>query len=367
MIRADLVDPSAYTPPYDRALAAALARAGASVRLVTTRFAYGEVPAAEGYEVAYDFYRHARGAAGSRVRRALKLAEHVPDMLRYRRSAERADVVHFQWLTVPVLDLGLLPDRPVVLTAHDLLPREPRPGQLRAQRRLLQRVSAVIVHSQAGRRAVVEGVGVDPGRVHVVPHGAFDHLTKLAGSLPVELPPTDRPVVLYFGLIRPYKGLEVLLEAWRQLSGAELWVVGRPMMDISGLRAGAQDSVRWVPRFVTDGEAASLLRRAEVVVLPYTRTERFDQSGVLASALGFGKAIALTDVGGFAEIAAAGAARLVRPGDPGALAGALRALLEDPVERRRLERSALAAARGVYSWEAAAQKTLDVYGRILAA
>ncbi len=367
MIRVDLVDPSAYTPPYDHALAAALARAGASVRLMTTRFPYGEVPPPDGYVRTTAFYRHARGAAGSGLRRALKLAEHVPDMVRYRRTAKAADIVHFQWLPVPVLDLRLLPDRPVVLTAHDLLPREPRPGQVWAQRRLLRSVRAVIVHSQYGRCVLVDEAGVDPSRVQVIHHGAFDHLAHLPGELPGELRDTDRPVVLYFGLIRPYKGLDVLLEAWREVPGAELWVVGRPLMDIAGLRAQAPESVRWVPRFVENAELAGLFRRADVVVLPYTRTERFDQSGVLASALGFGKAIVLTDVGGFAEVAGTGAARLVSPGDPGELAVALRALVEDPGERRRLEEAALAAARGPYSWDAAGRLTLGLYERILAA
>ena len=82
-----LVDPSAFTPPYDRALAAALARAGAEVELLTSRFLYGPVPAAEGYRVDERFYRRsaARGldAPG---RRAFKAAEHLPDMLRFRRA-----------------------------------------------------------------------------------------------------------------------------------------------------------------------------------------------------------------------------------------------------------------------------------------
>src|SRR6266511_4239359 len=81
-----LVDPSAFTPPYDHALAGALARAGVRVELVTSRFAYGEVPRAEGYAVDERFYRWAPGGLGgpgSRVRRAAKLAQHVPDMLRW--------------------------------------------------------------------------------------------------------------------------------------------------------------------------------------------------------------------------------------------------------------------------------------------
>ena len=66
---------------------------------------------------------------------------------------------------------------------HDLLPREPRPGQARAQRRLYGRVDAVVVHSNYGRRQLVERLGVDSAKVHVIPHGAFDYLTALAGLL----------------------------------------------------------------------------------------------------------------------------------------------------------------------------------------
>ncbi|HEX5145488.1 MAG TPA: glycosyl transferase family 1, partial [Conexibacter sp.] len=69
-LKVELVDPSAFTPPYDRALAAALARAGADVELATSRFAYGDVPPAEGYRVREAFYRWGPGAAGSRARRA---------------------------------------------------------------------------------------------------------------------------------------------------------------------------------------------------------------------------------------------------------------------------------------------------------
>ena len=113
-------------------------------------------------------------------------------------------------------------------------------------------------------------------------------------------------MVLFFGLLRPYKGLESLLEAWRGIEGAELWIVGRPRMALEPLRALAPPNVRFVSRFVSDAELPAYFRRADVVVLPYSRTERFDQSGVLATALAFGKASVLSDVGGFSEVAAAG-------------------------------------------------------------
>ncbi|MDQ6775315.1 MAG: glycosyltransferase [Actinomycetota bacterium] len=362
-MRVHIVDPSAYTPPYDHALAAALARAGAEVELVTSAFAYGAVPAAEGYAVRERFYRHARGAPGSPARRAAKLIEHAPDMVRYRRAARQADVVHFQWLAVQWLDPWLLPRRPLVLTAHDLLPREPRPGQARAQRRCYEAVDALVVHSEYGRRQLIEATGLDPGKVRVIHHGAFEHLTRLPREQPLsdELAGVEGPVVLFFGLLRPYKGVEILLDAWRGVNDAELWIVGRPRMAIEPLRERAPTGVRFVPRFVADVEIPAFFRRADLVVLPYSRTERFDFSGVLAAALAFGKPVVLTDVGGFSEVADTGAAVLVPPDDPGALREALMGLIEDPAACERLAAAATVAAAGAYSWEEAARRTLELY------
>ncbi len=367
-MRVQVVDPSAYTPPYDHALCAALARRGAQVELITSSFPYGRVPAPDGYEVRELFYRHVLGPAGSKLRMVAKLAEHVPDMLRYRRIARHADVAHFQWLAVQWLDAHLLPPPPVVLTAHDLLPREPRPGQAGAQRRLYDAVDALVVHSQYGRRQLVEALGIDPGKVHVIHHGAFEYLVnqRFEQPLPAELAEVEGPVVLFFGLLRPYKGIDVLLEAWREISGAELWIVGRPRMPVEPLRSSAPPGVRFVPRFVSDAELPAYFRHADLVVLPYSRTERFDQSGVLAIALAFGKPIVLSDIGGFPEVADVGAAALVPPDDASALHAALERLIADGSERARLAAGARAAAAGQYSWDHAAAKTLELYRSLTA-
>ena len=236
-MRVHVIDPSAYTPPYDHALCRALGYAGAEVTLVTSRFAYGSVPPADGYVRRELFYRAALGSPGSRMRAVSKLVEHVPDMLRYRRLAREADVVHVQWLPVQHLDGYLLPARrtasgrrrPLVITAHDIMPREPRPGQLAAQRRLYERFDAIVVHSEHGRERLTGELGIDPGRVHVIPHGVLAPVASVVSGPPRSLPwQTDRSVVLLLGLIRPYKGLDVLLEAWCGIDDAELWVVGCP-------------------------------------------------------------------------------------------------------------------------------------------
>ncbi|MEX2449084.1 MAG: glycosyltransferase family 4 protein [Solirubrobacterales bacterium] len=407
------------------------------MELLTSRFLYGPVPAAEGYRVDESFYRRsaARGldAPG---RRAFKAAEHLVDMLRFRRAAARSspaapgeghsatgssgaataaapDVIHYQWLTMPSLDALLLPPiRPRVITAHYILPPRPSRRQVAAARRVFGRMDAVIAHSEHGARRLREEVGLDPGRVHVIHHGAFDYLTRLPEErpLPPELAgggPKDRsedsrvrsvpadpprggsrtdpqpagveaaepespaevtgpPVILFFGLLRPYKGIDTLLRAFRRLGAeAELWIAGNPRMDTAPLRRLATEApgrVRFLERFVEDAEIPALMRRADVVVLPYRDAEH---SGVLYTALAFGKPMVLSAVGGFPEVAATGAARLVPPEDPAALAAALDELVRDESARTELAEAATRAATGSYSWDEAASQTLTLYRDLL--
>jgi glycosyltransferase involved in cell wall biosynthesis len=363
-LRVQLVDPSAFTPPYDRALAAGLAHRGAVVELLTSRFLYGPVPEPQGYRVRECFYRRS-ASRGQRApaRRAFKAAEHLPDMLRLRGELD-ADVVHYQWLTMPALDAYLLPPRrPRVITAHYVLPPNPSRRQASTASKLFGRMDAVIAHSEHGASRLREEVGVDPGRIRVIPHGAFDYLTALPEEkpLPRELEGAEGPVVLFFGLLRPYKGLDVLLEAFREVENAELWIVGNPRMDLEplhALAASASGRVRFVTRFIDDAEIPPIFRRADLVVLPYRDAEH---SGVLYTGLAFGKPLVLSAVGGFPEVAATGAARLVPPKDPEALAATVAELVADPAARERLATAARAAAAGPYSWDAVAAQTLSLY------
>lgn len=368
-MRVHVVDPAAYTPPYDHALSGALARVGAEVELVTTRFPYGPVPTGEGYGVNEFFYRRSGSSgAGPRRRRALRAAEHLPDMLRYRSASRAADVVHYQWLPIPSLDRRLLTRvHPRVFTMHWRFP-EPGGRIARTLTDLLGRMDAVVAHSRHGAERLTAELGVDPGRIEVIPHGAFEYLTRQQDEqpLPAELAAVEGPVVLAFGLIRPYKGTDVLLEAFLRLGGeAELWIVGMPRMPLGPLRELAErvpGRVRFIDRFVPDPEIPAFMRRADLVVLPYRNIE---QSGVLYTALAFGRPLVLSDIGGFPEVAERGAARLVAPGDPAALAEALRELLADPDQRARMADAAGAAAGGEYAWDQIGRRTLALYERLL--
>ena len=349
-VRVQLIDPSADVLPYDHALAAALARRGMDVELVTSRFVHGPAPAPDGYVVSESFYRLAARLGGrARLRRALKGAGHIPGMLRVARRP--AALTHWQWVWLEAISTRLLPRRrPQVLTLHNVIRRA------RSARRLVDSMDATIVHTRHGAELLGNGA-----RVHVIPHGAFEHLTRLPDErpLPPELAGVTGPVVLCFGVVRPYKGVDVLLDAFRGVEGAELWVVGRPL----GVSLRPSAKVRLVPRYICDAELPAFFRRADLLVLPHRSV---DLSGVLFAGLAFGKPMILSDVGGFREIVEDhGVGRLVPPNDPSALAAAIGELLADPAERDRLAQRARVAAAGPLSWDAVAERTRAVYDEVL--
>jgi glycosyltransferase involved in cell wall biosynthesis len=288
-------------------------------------------------------------------------------MLRLRRILD-ADVVHYQWLTVPALDAHLLPPRrPRLITAHYVLPPRPSRRQIAAARSVFGRMDAVVAHSEHGAGRLRDEVGLDPARIRAIPHGAFDYLTRLPGEkpLPAALDGAEGPVVLFFGLLRPYKGLDTLLRAFASVKGAELWIVGNPRMDVAPLRALAAEAagrVRFLTRFVEDAEIPPIFRRADLVVLPYRDAEH---SGVLYTALAFGKPTILSAVGGFPEVAEGGAARLVPAEDAQALAAALSELVGDPSARAELATAAERAAAGPYSWDRIGAQTLNLYRELM--
>ena len=168
--------------------------------------------------------------------------------------------------------------------------------------------------------------------------------------------------MLFFGLLRPYKGLDLLLDAWGGIDDAELWIVGMPRMDVSPLRRAAPPNVHFVCRFVSDAEMSAYFTRADLVVLPYREA---DQSGVAYTALGSGTPLLLSDVGGFPELAASGAARTFPAGDATALRTALQELLPDPGALASMAERARAAAAGPYSWDEIARRTLELYETLI--
>ncbi len=344
-MRVVIADPGAFTPPYDHELAAALARAGADVELVTSRFRFGESPRPDGYVRSELFYPlSSRAFRRSRLRLPLKAAEHPLGMLRLARRP--ADVVHFQWLTAPQADEHLLlVRRPTVFTAHDLLPRRTA-SKRDLWRRLLARFDRVVVHSERGRETLAE-LGVD---ARVIAHPVFPSDPPRAD---------DGRTLISLGLIRPYKGLADAIEATKRIDGAHLVVAGEPTEPMEPYRAAAGDRADFRLGFLPEAELDRALGESTVALFPY-RAE-LDQSGALLRALGAGVPAVVYDVGGLGELVGRyGAGRVVRPGDVEGMAAAARELLDDPAALEAA-RAGAASARATLTWDAAAAAHLDLY------
>ncbi len=351
-MRVLLADPPAFTPTYDHELAVALARAGAEVELVTSRFRFGDAPAPDGYARRELFYPlSSRLFRRSRLRLPLKAAEHPLGLALLRRRP--ADVVHLQWLAAPELDVRLWrAQAPAVFTAHDLLPRRTA-AKLDLWRTLLSRFARVVVHSESGR-ATLASLGVPEERLRVVPHPVFPSDPERRD---------DGRTVLSFGVIRPYKGLGDAIEAVRRAGGARLLVAGDPVEPMAPYRAAAAGvEVEWRLGYLPPREVDRAFGEATLAVFPY-RPE-LDQSGALLRALGAGVPAVAYDVGGVAEpVRRFGAGRVVPAGDVEALAEAIRELLGDPEALERAREGAR-RAQAELTWDAAARAHLAVYGEI---
>ena len=349
-MRVVLADPLAYTPPYDRSLAAALAHAGADVELVTSRFRFGDVAPANGYRASEWFYPVSARMGDSRLRLAVKAVEHPLGMVRL--AVLRPDVLHMQWL-VPELDRWLLRSRaPMVFTAHDIVPRRTA-SKTHLWRKLFARFERVVLHSEKGREAL-EAFGVPRERLRVIPHPVF------RADVPRR---DDGRTVLALGLIRPYKGTEDAVEAVLRVDGARLLVAGDPRVPLDELRRRAGERAEWRLGYLPHSELERALSEATLGVFPY-RAE-VDLSGALLQTLGAGVPAVVYDIGGLGELVGRfGAGAIVEPGDVDALAAALGRLLHDP-EALDAARHGAAAARETLTWEASAASHLDLYRELL--
>jgi len=367
-VRIALLDPPSYSPAYDHHLASALAARGHDVDLLASPFVFADAPAPDGYE-RHELFLEISGkllrrAPRSRLRFVLKAAEYLPSVLRLVRgvNAFRPDVVHVQWVMFHRYDLPwvqrLRRGRPIVLTAHNTVPHE---GEANAERRrrLYNTFDRIVVHSRSGAEQL-EHFGVPAERIATIPHGTFD-----APSAATIDPPTGR-TVLFFGLIRGYKGLDVLIRALPGIHDGRLVVAGDPFESVEPVRQlardlGVDDRIDWRLAYVPAHEVPALMREATVTVFPFRSGA--SASGSLATALGHGRPAVVTEVLG--EIVREHGAGVVVPaGDPEALAEGVNRLLDDPAALAEAFRGT-ERARTALSWAGIAEAHERVYAGLV--
>ncbi|MCB2055415.1 MAG: glycosyltransferase family 4 protein [Geminicoccaceae bacterium] len=364
-----LVDPGDFTPAYDRALLDGLNEAGVRARL------FGHAGFTDAQRPSAHIGHFYRLAARWGDRRWLKGLEHAFDLLRLapRLKTEDFDLVHLQWLPLPILDrlfcMFVRRRRPLVLTVHDSNPYNGGGAFLMRAgfAASLRTADAVIVHTGQARERVA-AMGVAPDRLHVVPHGLLhqrDTPEVVAGRRSPEGPLR----LLSFGKIKPYKGIDLLLEALARLdpearAALRVDIVGEPYMPVAPFeelvrRHGLGDCVAFDFSFVDEARMAALFAAADALLMPY---REIDASGVAMTAMAHGLPVLATRVGGLAETFADNeGAVLVPPEDPAALAAVLARWAAEPDRVSTMRRAMRAHVEAVPSWNEIARRTLAVY------
>jgi glycosyltransferase involved in cell wall biosynthesis len=260
---------------------------------------------------------------------------------------QRPDVIIFQWWTGAVLHTYLRLARYaarcgvlVILEWHEGqdVGEATLPGTRRyvgaLMPRFLSYVDAHVVHSAFDLDAITSAYSLGDVPVRVIPHGPYDHLVQLTA---VSAESADQPFhLLYLGVVRPFKGVEDLVEAFSMLDREQagrfrLTIVGETWEGWSApneaiARSPHADLIERVDRYVTDAELADYFAWADGVVLPYHRSSA---SGPLQIAMSAGLPVAVTAVGGLVEaVRDYPGALLVPPKDPVALREALLELFD---------------------------------------
>lgn len=254
----------------------------------------------------------------SKFKKAIRYIRYLQRVSHLARAG-KFDIVHFQFLRrrrMESLFLLWLKIRgiPLAYTVHNVLPLDGA-GPDRLFNLLIYRCADVlIVHSQKMKQELQRNFPVKPNRVHTIPHGNFDAYAKGNGPArkvllkQLNLEPGNF-VLLFFGNIKPYKGLDLLLDAFDTCAGQipelALIIAGNPEnknLDIH-YRERIQSSpykerIRYFPQFIPPEEMNLYFACAHLVILPYTHIYH---SGILHLAYSFGKPVIATRVGDFAE------------------------------------------------------------------
>jgi glycosyltransferase involved in cell wall biosynthesis len=372
-----MLDPSLFTGRYDDSLCAALAQHGHKVHLLGRPMRETDAIVPRGYEYASRFFRFGEGTrellGDGLLGKAVKAGEYSLDALAGSLDAFDADVVHAQWLPFAWADARLLSRlRRRTALVHTVHNAQAFHGdataavQGRGYMALLPRFDALIVHGEA-TRAALDGQGIDMNRVHLVAHPPM----KLAKATPADLAAVPSktpnvPRIVFFGTIRPYKGLDLLIEAainlWKDGHNFELAIAGKPFMPVEAL-FGRIRGASFAHRLVTDlgflpeSRLDAHLSQADIIAFPY---RSIDSSGAFLSALGYGAAMVTSDAGMFGELKESDVARFP-VGDAPALTDALRQLVSGAALRRQFAEAAKQLDVHLGSWDQAAVATERVY------
>jgi glycosyltransferase involved in cell wall biosynthesis len=241
------------------------------------------------------------------------------------------------------------------------LPKEMITGKLVG--RELRHCDYIITLTDHIKEAASQQYGIDLDRIYTIPHAVYEfaqpRARRIAGESSYE--------VLFFGRIIPYKGLDLLLDAWTEIKKAVpqacLRVIGEGDCASFMSFIDSRDDVVLDNRFVEDSEIEGILEASHLVVLPYKRAS---QSGVIAAAMGAGLPVVCTNVGALSEQVQDGVTgAIAKDVTAGAVAESVISVLSDSAHYEQLSVNTLQVVEEHFSWDAVGQRLVEIMQREL--
>jgi len=367
-MRVLLIDPSLFTPAYDAGLTRGLRAVGVAPYWAARPLRTREHSDIQATDIHMTFYRgvEAIPAKWQKLRGLAKGLSHISDLIRlvWHVHRRRPAVMHVQWAVLPLFDAMAmrLIHRvcPVIMTVHDTVPFNGEKISFLQNAGFDMPIAAadhVIVHTRGARQNLLAR-GIAESKVSIIPHGPLT-LNVAPVALPADHVRDRRWTFVMFGQIKPYKGLDVLIEALGQVQPelrqrARVVIAGAAHMDMAPLQQritalGLDSVVDLRLGRLDESQMASLFEEADSFLFPY---RQIDASGVYFLLKPTGKWMIASDVGIFAEDMQEANGVLV----PAADASALAAALADAIERRPEVRI---TAGG--DWTSIGERTVEVY------
>lgn len=322
----------------------------------------------------------------SLLKRPLKIMEYCINLLtfRYRFLIKKPDVVHIQWLPLIThfpMEMWFLKSLKkqgikLVYTVHNVLPHDTGERYWTKFNKVYELVDGLICHTKETKTNLIQKFSLNPSKICIIPHGPMFHEVKMVNTNEAKdylNIPQERVVILFFGTLRPYKGIEFLLESFKAVLNkrpeALLIIAGdgeakyKQLLSDYIIKLGLTNSVKADFRYIPISELPIYHQAADILVYPY---KIIDQSGALLTGMAYAKPIVATAVGGMLEtLRNQNNGLLIKYGDIESFANAIIKLLDDPDLRFYLGKNALHDLEEKYSWDIIAQQTLRCYQEIL--
>lgn len=320
-----------------------------------------------------------------KIRRALKFVEFVGNMtvLASRFAASRPDIIHVQWL--PMLEFGVPGEMgflklakkrgiKLVYTVHNVLPHDSELNVRGEFGKAYTQMDALICHTTESRDRLVEEFRIEKEKIRIIPHGPLFHeyqrmdRQEAKSALGLE---SEECVVLYQGAMRPYKGVEFLLEAWKGVHAnnakAKLVVAGtgdKSYLEVIRAKVetlGIKSSVKLNLHHISTEDVPIYYQACDIAVYPH---KEITQSGALMTGIAFGRPVVATDLPAFREALENYPAAFVEHGDVSELSRLLTMLIANPGCLARTEDRSL-LSNDETSWKVIGQQTLACYEEVV--